>query len=233
MIRICSLRDPSEAEVEHLIRLVQQDGCIDDDHCVDQLGMTPLLLLCRHNQSSDHLRQCIKVILEDGRVDVNYNSARLYGGYNALHFLCWFYPHSDLIDHARLLIDKGIDVNRKTRAGAFRPTLLLDDQPREYDWNSSDRGPRGSTPLHLLCFRYRHDNLVDLVQLLIVSGVHVSARIAAMNQPDASDILTVHNEHVSSAAKSSALQVLKVAGTIETNKRSNENFKQRSIRRKK
>jgi len=69
---------------------------------------------------------------------------------NALHFLCRFYKHDNLIDLARPLIENGIDINAQDSDG----------------WNA----------LHFLFGYYNHENLIELVRFFMDKGVDVNAQ---------------------------------------------------------
>lgn len=69
-----------------------------------------------------------------------------------LHILFRHYPHSNLIELVRLLIQKGVEINTKRSP---------DD---------------GWTILHILCTSYPHDNLVDLFRLLNDNDVDLNAK---------------------------------------------------------
>jgi ankyrin repeat protein len=61
--------------------------------------------------------------------------------------LCHYYQNENLIDIIRLLVENGIDVNRKTNVG----------------WNA----------LTFLCCFYQKENLIEIIQLLIETGIEV------------------------------------------------------------
>ena len=98
-----------------------------------------LLVLCRSFRNSitaDKMNQFVKLV-KDESVDVNLKASPEGGTLRTpLHFLCRYYKDSDSIDFIRLLIQKGADVNARTK--------------------------KGKSPLHYLCKYYNHDNLVSL-----------------------------------------------------------------------
>jgi len=76
---------------------------------------------------------------------------------NALHFLCRFYEHDNLIDLARPLIENGIEIDAQDSNG----------------WNA----------LHFLCCYYHHDNLIELVRFFIDKGIDVNAQTNSGKNP--------------------------------------------------
>lgn len=102
------------------------------------VGGTPLLLLCRNNQS-DTLYFCLKSLLERKEVDLSQLTKKM--GHNALTLLCRHYRNSDLIDCVRLLIKRGVDLTVK------------------------DRDKRNA--MMLLCEFYSQRNLIDIARLMI------------------------------------------------------------------
>lgn len=82
----------------------------------------------------------VKFLIENG-VEV---AARELEGWTALHLLCRYYTHDNLIIVINLLIDNGVDVATKQR----------------YDWNA----------LHFVCLYHPHENLIEIVNLLLDRG---------------------------------------------------------------
>ena len=76
----------------------------------------------------------------------------IFEGWNQIPLLalCRFYDKENLIDIVRLLIDKNIEVNCKTKDG----------------WNA----------LHLVCEYYNKENLIDVVRLLIDKYINVHCK---------------------------------------------------------
>jgi len=109
-------------------------------------------------------------------------------GLTALHSLCLFYDHTNLIDFLPSLIERGIVINAKTPMDGQTALHLLcrryshDDLIHIFEWlieNSADvnaKDFKGLTALHCLCFFYKHENLINLVQLLIDRGADINTK---------------------------------------------------------
>jgi len=116
------------------VRWLKCNGGDVNQQCSDD-GSTAFHLLCQDNSNNDKsFLELVQFLIEEG-FDVTIKN---FEGCTALHYLCEFYAHSNLINLVRLLIGKGIDVNAK---------IATD----------------GSKALHCLCQYYSHDNLIDLV----------------------------------------------------------------------
>ena len=86
------------------------------------------------------------------------NERASYGFTTALYLLCSFYTNDDLICYVQqLLKQKGTYVNI---ADGF-----------------------GMAPLHHLCKKYQHENLIDLLRLLIENGADVNAKTKFRETP--------------------------------------------------
>lgn len=83
-------------------------------------------------------------ILVDNEIDVNYSDGE---GWNALQFLCRYYPHDNLIEIINILRERGIDTKLKLENG----------------WSA----------LQTLCQFYPHQNLIDIIQILISEGIDI------------------------------------------------------------
>ena len=97
----------------------------------------PFLLLCQFNRS-ESLYPVLKVFLKRQDLDISCTSR---SGYNALMFLCRFYPCERLLDCVQLLIDRGIDLEAR------------------------EKGHK--TALQLLCLYYGGKNLMEVVLRLL------------------------------------------------------------------
>lgn len=142
LLELCSNPDP---QVESMCSLIDEGV---DLNCTGDEGMTPLLLLCRWNQTP-RLYICLKLLLVEREhhynpVDIN---CRDINGWNALLYLSRHYPSEDLLQIIHLLIDHGIQVDCKNEDG--------------------------ENALLFLCQYYSNDNLIDIIQLLIQQGIDV------------------------------------------------------------
>ena len=81
---------------------------------------TPILLLCRHNQSSS-LLSALQALLV--RKDINL-TLRDPLGRNLLCILARYYHNDSLIDCAQLLIQRGVSVNAVDNKGKFAFEML-------------------------------------------------------------------------------------------------------------
>ena len=99
----------------------------------------------KHLELLDRKEKLVKYLITNG-IDAKEKTS----GWTALHVVCRYYTHPNLIDIVRLLIENGVNVTAK-----------LND-----DW----------TTLHFVCFYYRHDNLIDIARILISHGADVTAK---------------------------------------------------------
>jgi len=135
----------------------------------------------------DKLNEFRQLIID---LTVDANAVNSENGWAPLHYLCHSYRHDDLINMTWALIQKGANVNAKTKFGES-PLLLLCYRYKNYklidivnlliqngaDVNSGNLD--GWTPLHFVCWNYKQDNLIDVVRLLLERGAEVNAKISA------------------------------------------------------
>jgi len=168
---------------------------------IDENGHSPLLNLVSHKSNIGGLYRCIEALLLDHKivfpeselsVDVNYQDP---SGFNALHYLCMNYQGDDFIDIIQLLVTEGIDVNKTDQESDQNALQLLfqhntNQHPHQVGYfenivkylieNGIHLNHRsrynGWTALHYLLQHYKHDDLINLVTLLINSGVDVKAK---------------------------------------------------------
>ena len=107
-----------------------------DINCKTPYGETPLLLLCTRNQTAS-LYYALEILLN--RADVNLLAT--YCEHNALTLVSRFYRHQNLIHCARLLIKRGICVDKTDR--------------------------NGQTALSIICQLYSGEDLIDIARLLV------------------------------------------------------------------
>jgi len=113
---------------------------------------------------------------------------KLVPGGTALHILCRYYNHDNLIDLARPLFERGVDFNAQDSLGRNALHLLfqyyhqtkllitmLDFFIDRVDVNAQTK--TGWSPLHVLFRYYKYDNLLDLADLLITKkNIYLNAR---------------------------------------------------------
>ena len=122
--------------MNRLIQLIE-DKTININYTNRNSPCTPLVLLCQFNRSSK-LYSALQAFVK--RKDLFINSISVEG-FNALMFLCYNNPPSNLIDCAQLLINRGINVEAKDK--------------------------NGESSLKFLCKKYRGNDLVNIALLLI------------------------------------------------------------------
>jgi ankyrin repeat protein len=145
--------------------------------CRDSLGVTPLMLACRHKPAS-----VLDVLERDGRAFAGATREDLSACLGSLAFT----ENLEVMRH--LIHDLGVDPNSGDQRGVtplhhacgHGPLKMVDLLLREYgvDVNASDK--EGDTPLHDAC-RWRHVELVR--RLLDESGVDVNRRNALGMSP--------------------------------------------------
>jgi ankyrin repeat protein len=95
--------------------------------------------------------------------------------------LCQNYKNENLIDIVRILIQNGIDVNWKNKAGWNALLFLCKNYVNdnlieivrlliEHGININHTTKEGNA-LHLLCKYYPNENLCDILHLLITNGI--------------------------------------------------------------
>ena len=138
---LCSRETLSGSQLTRFCELTK-DKDVDVNCFAKCVGGTPLLLLCRNNQS-DSLYFCLRTLLD--REDVNLSQLTKKMGHNALTLLCRHYPNTDLLDCVRLFLKRGVDHTIK------------------------DRDKRNA--MMLLCEFYSQRNLIDIARLMIYYNI--------------------------------------------------------------
>lgn len=133
---MCRKASLKKTELNRLIQLIKNTS-VNINYKETKLSNSPIVLLCQYNRS-ESLYPALQALVKREDLSINSTSSR---GYNALVFLCRFYPREDLIDCAQLLINRGINVEKK----------IFD----------------GTNSLQFLCQNYRQRNLIDTALLLI------------------------------------------------------------------
>jgi len=105
-----------DSKLEYLHQLIV-DPTVKINHRID--SSPPFLLLCQFNRS-ESLYSTLKVFLQRQDLDISCTSP---SGYNALMFLCRFYPCERLLDCVQLLIDRGIHL--EAREKGHKTAILL------------------------------------------------------------------------------------------------------------
>ena len=116
-----------------------------DVNCTDERERTPLMLLCRHNQS-ESLYTCVDMLLHRRDIDVNQQTDKDKIR-NSLMLLSQHSRSKKMFEVAQLLIVAGIDLK----------------QTNEY----------GRNDLMHLCFGSKSGKIVDVAQLIIDKGIDV------------------------------------------------------------
>lgn len=105
------------------------------------------------NEDEDKLgkffKECFEIILSDAAiplVDINHKD-KIWK--NVLHYLCEYYRGDDFTQFAKLLINRGINVNEASKDG---------------------------TPLHVLVSNYRRNDICEVMQFLFDAGADVNAK---------------------------------------------------------
>ena len=134
-------------EIALLSNLAARDSV--NINCIKQSSReTPLMLLCRHNQSGS-LYPALKELLKWKEIDLSLTNSR---GHSALTLLCRYNGHTNLIDCLELLVKNGVNIKEKITV------------------KKSTRNA-----LDLLSLYYRGQNLMDIVLLLLKNGAELSA----------------------------------------------------------
>ncbi len=132
----------------NIARFMVENGA--DATAMNLDGITAFHTLCENCNNINSMVDMVRFFIER-EVDVNILNPRKK---NVLHLACQYYKHSNLIDVAKLLIAKGVNV---------RSTAV--EEP------NSDK-----TPLHALIEHYTQLNIVDIAKLLIENGADATAK---------------------------------------------------------
>ena len=146
LLRLCRLERLNDDDFSLFVQLVKDKDVVNINCTEAGYDFTPLILLCRYNQS-DRLYNCLEILLRE-RHDINVNQTDNLG-MNALIHLCRCSFSDNIVNVAQLLITKGIDV-KKTIEGV------------------------GLNALMNLCVYSSKKNIVEMAQLLIDNGVDVN-----------------------------------------------------------
>ena len=144
--------------------------------CMHPDRLTPLLLLCKHNQSKN-MCHLIEPLLRKGNI-----SFKTRDGFSALSLVCCHHESKNLLEVVRLLLRQGIRVSRTDSAliaacfnykdeSLFRIVRLL--LRHGISVNNNDENQR--TALFALCNNYNGENLAQIVQYLLDNGADVRA----------------------------------------------------------
>ena len=128
------------------LRVLVKDFNVSLNCCTPSTCDTPLMLLCRYNQS-ESLLPSIKALLEQKRIDLALRNSK---GHNALTLICRYNQHHSLMDCIRLLVHYNIEVT------------VTDDYHRN--------------ALILLCEFYKGNDLFKCVQFLLNCGTDVTVK---------------------------------------------------------
>jgi len=129
-----------------IIQFLKQEKV--DLSVVDDDGCTALHLVCINYRGDYMLIDIIQELIND--IDLN---AKIEYGSTALHYLCEYCENrNDLFNILKLFIDSG----------------------RVFDLNAIDN--KRKTIIHLLCEKYKNPDLVNIIRLLIESGIDINAK---------------------------------------------------------
>ena len=145
--------------------------------CEDANGDSPLMLLCENPWDKilqSNVPLIVKVLIDR---DASVNHVNPKNNWTALHQFCRYYPHDNLLEIIQLLVDNRIDVNAKNSDGLTALPLLFQHYTHADSMmeilqllvDEEERLKVGShwSSLHYLCRYYCHDNLYELVRLLV------------------------------------------------------------------
>lgn len=139
-MQLCNRSHLNEADLVRMQELIL-DPAIDINHQEGRLGETPLLLICRANQS-ESLYSALCILLKNELIDL---TAKNSYNQSALTLLCRFYRQNNLINCVKLLIKRKVSV---------------DDESRD-----------GRNAFMVLCEHFTADKLVDIGALLLSNMV--------------------------------------------------------------
>ena len=181
-MRLCRLPSLTEDDLEHFNYLVQDLEV--DLNCVDSLGFSPLLLLCRNNQSNK-LVQLVTAFLLRNSVDLDYQNAR---GWNALISVCFYYTNPHIYEVVALLLKNDVNTDAVTKKGWSAIFALCrrthKAEPYFFDVfqlliNKIDVATKtsaGSNVLVALTYcNYQHPNYLEMARQLIKKGADPNA----------------------------------------------------------
>ena len=150
LIKLCSLEILSDQQFAYFRQLAHHK---DVNINLMQNNVTPLLLLCWKHKSLQ-LDKCVGILLQRNDIDINARDSGTF--WNALAMTCRYYPDKKiykvlgmLLEHRSKLAPNGIDVNAVNH--------------------------NGINALMALCSNYKHDNIIDIVRLLVENGININA----------------------------------------------------------
>ena len=178
MLRLCRLPSLTEDDLEHFNYLVQDLEV--DLNCVDSLGFSPLLLLCRNNQSNKLVQ-----LVTDYSVNLDYQNAN---GWNALISICFYCKNPHVYEVVALLLKNDVNTDAVTKKGWSAIFALCrrthKAEPYFFDVfqlliNKIDVATKtsaGSNVLVALTYcNYQHPNYLEIARQLIKKGADPNA----------------------------------------------------------
>lgn len=129
---------------------------IDINH-TDDKNRTLLMKLCSAKKITDlndgqYFRNHVRDFLNLPKVEEMVVNAKDNNGNTAFTLLCEHYNYKNLINIARLFIERGVNINEVI--------------PIKNGFNA----------LMLLCMQYNHDNLIDIINLFIENGLVINTK---------------------------------------------------------
>ena len=144
-MKLCSCENLDQMGIARLSEIVSDVNV--NINCINCRGLTPLLLVCFFNRS-EHLFDCIQILLQ--RTEINVNS-RNKDDWNALSVVCLFNGNNiKLPDIIHLFLQKEIELN---------PT-------NSYGWDALSRAV-----ISLSFYHCNHPEFVSIVQHILEYGI--------------------------------------------------------------
>ena len=172
--------DNNPGDNEKTMRTLLRYGA--DTEAKDAYNRAPL-----HYAAARKWREMVEILI-DGGADVNVkeggNGYTNDPGYTPLHYAVWSYWPSEETATAKLLLDRGADVNARSEHGGtplhsaatghVNATKLLLDRGADVNAETNN----GRTPLHQAAqFQFNFAG-TDIVKLLLDHGANINAKIA-------------------------------------------------------
>ena len=170
---MCQRSELNEDDLTRFDELVNGEEAVAVN-CTAVRGRTPLMLLCRHNQS-DSLDRCIEILLQ--RPDIDINQTDVFKE-SALVWLCVNSDSTKIVEMARLLISNGANVNQTNQWGWNALMLICRDSRSDKivevaqllinnDINEEQMDENGRNALMWLCAESKNENIVKVADLLL------------------------------------------------------------------